>query len=125
MKWWKRLIFSVISLIYGFASLDYLYLSFGMMTGIRNISGKLDSRQGGPMQLVGVAMILVWFLLLAGYTYLIKSAAPKIDLIEKDARTGEQKVHKKWFDMIFQYALIITGAALRWIYLFVIYFPRQ
>ena len=33
MKLWKRIMFSVVSIIWGFASLDYLYYAFRLMTG--------------------------------------------------------------------------------------------
>ena len=36
MKWWRRLIFSIISLVLGYISLDYLYSAFTKLT---NASG--------------------------------------------------------------------------------------
>ena len=33
MKQWKRILFSVISLVWGFVSLDYLIYAFEMLTG--------------------------------------------------------------------------------------------
>lgn len=122
MKWWKRLIFSIISLIWGFVSLDYLYLAFSLLTNLNQNNTYYNLEGKGVMQIVGAVMFLVWFLLLAGYTILIKNAAIKIDLIEENAKTGEKRVKMKWFDIILQYALIITGAGLRWVYLFCIIF---
>ncbi len=37
MRWWKKLIFSVISLIWGYVSLDYLYYAFSKLTDAKGI----------------------------------------------------------------------------------------
>ncbi|MDY5182038.1 hypothetical protein, partial [Butyribacter sp.] len=58
------------------------------------------------------------------YIWLIKRSSPKIDLIEEDAKTGEQRVKRKWFDVILQIVIIVTGMALRWAYLMFIYLPK-
>lgn len=125
MKWWKRLIFSVISLFFGFISLDFLYMAFGMMTGSGRYQVVNQTQKQVLIQLLGAVFFLIWLLILAGYTALIKNAGQSIDWVEEDTRTGERKVRKKWFDMVLQYALMITGVALRWMYLFLIYFPGQ
>ena len=41
-----------------------------------------------------------------------------------DGKTGEQKVKKKWFDIILQIVIIITGMIIRWAYLMFIYLPK-
>lgn len=38
MRWWKKLIFSVISLIWGYVSLDYLYYAFSKLTDAKGLS---------------------------------------------------------------------------------------
>lgn len=123
MKWWQRIFFSAASLIWGFISLDYLYLAFGLLTNSRPNSSYHSSQQEILMQLAGAVLFLVWFLLMAVYTRFLRSVSLKIDYIEKDSRTGEQKVKRKWFDIILQYAVMLTGAVLRWGYLNLFLFP--
>lgn len=117
MKWWQRIFFSAASLIGGFISLDYLYFAFGLLTNSRPNSSYHSSQQGILIQLAGAALFLVWFLLMAVYTRFLRSVSLKIDYMEKDSRTGKQKVKRKWFDLILQYAFMLTGAVLRWGYL--------
>lgn len=76
------------------------------------------------MRLEGISLFLIWFLLMAIYTLFLRSISPKIDLIEEDSKTGEKKVRRKWFDVILQYAFVVSGLMLRWGYLCVIYFPQ-
>lgn len=35
MRWWKRLILTVVSLAWGYISTDYLYIALGYLTGTR------------------------------------------------------------------------------------------
>ena len=123
MNWWKRLIFSIISLIWGFISLDYLYLAFGLLTGSRTNASGFHARQEILIRLEGIGLFLVWFLIMAVFTLFLRSISPGIDLIEEDYKTGEKKVRRKWFDIILQYAFVLSGLLLRWAYLCLIYFP--
>lgn len=125
MSWWKRVLFSVASLVWGFISLDYLYLAFSLLTNTRANANYNSTQQEMLMQLAGAGLFLIWFLLMAAYTKFLRSISLKIDMIEEDHKTGEQKVRRKWFDIVFQYAFIITGALLRWGYLSLIYFPNR
>lgn len=124
MNWWKRLVFSIISLIWGFISLDYLYLAFGLLIGDRTGTGSFHVRQEFLMKLEGIGLFLIWFLIMAVYTLFLRSISPQIDLIEEDYNTGERKIKRKWFDVILQYMFVISGLLLRWAYLCLIYFPK-
>lgn len=123
MRWWKRLIFSVVSLIWGFISLDYLYMAFGLLTNSRLENSQAGWEKRLLLQGAGLLLLLVWFLLMLLYTRLIRMASPRIDLIEKDEKTGKERIRRKWFDILFQYALVLTGILGRWIYLMVYYLP--
>lgn len=124
MKWWKRLIFSIVSLGLGYISLDYLYSAFTKLTNASGSAAAYSPKGDGLYQLLGAVMFLGYFVVLGFYIWIIKRSSPKIDLIEEDAKTGEQKVKRKWFDIIIQIAIIITGMVLRWAYLMFIYLPR-
>lgn len=124
MNWWKRLIFSILSLIWGFISLDYLYLAFGLLIGDRADASSFHVKQELLMRLGGAGLFLIWFLLMAVYTLFLRSISPKIDLVEEDSKTGETKIKRKWFDVILQYAFVVSGLIIRWGYLCLIYFPK-
>ncbi len=124
MKWWKRLIFSIISLILGYISLDYLYSAFTKLTNASGSAAAYSPKGDGVSQLLGAVMFLGYFVVLGFYIWLIRRSSPKIDLIEEDAKTGEQRVKRKWFDIILQIVIIITGMVLRWAYLIFIYLPK-
>ena len=72
MKLWKRIMFSVVSIIWGFASLDYLYYAFRLMTGKPRSDGSYDLPRDGAAQLAGVALFLLWFLVVWMYFRLIR-----------------------------------------------------
>lgn len=124
MKWWKRIIFSVISLVWGFCSLDYLYYAFQLMTNKKNQTGEYHPKEDGVMQLLGIILLLLWFVILSFYYYLIRKSSNQIDLVEADEKTGKEKVKRKWFDTALQIAFLLTGLLLRWGYLIFIYFPN-
>lgn len=124
MKWWKRLIFSIISLVLGYISLDYLYYAFTKLTNASGSAAAYSPKGDGLSQLLGAVMFLGYFVVVGFYIWLIKRSSPKIDLIEEDAKTGEQKVKRKWFDIILQIVVIITGMVVRWAYLMFIYLPK-
>ncbi len=124
MKWWKRLIFSIISLVLGYISLDYLYSAFTKLTNASGSAAAYSPKGDGLSQLLGAVMFLGYFVVVGFYIWLIKRSSPKIDLIEEDAKTGEQKVKRRWFDIILQIVVIITGMVVRWAYLMFIYLPK-
>ena len=116
MKLWKRIMFSVVSIIWGFASLDYLYYAFRLMTG--------KTRSDGAAQLAGVALFLLWFLVVWMYFRLIRRNTVQISMIEENPTTGRQRVRHKWFDTLLQIVMIVTGTLLRWSYVVVFVFNR-
>lgn len=124
MKWWKRVIFSVISILWGYISLDYLFYAFQLLANKRNGTGVYHPKEDGPMQLLGFGMFLLWFMIGVFYIYFIRRSSNKIDLIESDRKTGKEKVKRKWFDTAMQIAFLLTGMLLRWGYLLFIYFPK-
>lgn len=125
MKTWQRVIFSMVSVLFGFVSLDYLYMAFGLLTNQRESINYNGPQQEVFVRLMGAVLFLIWFIILAAYAIYLRHISQKIDLVEEDVKTGQQKVKRKWFDIIFQYALIFTGAIIRWGYLNIFYFPNQ
>lgn len=125
MRRWKRIMFSVISLIWGYVSLDYLYYAYRLLAGIESNAATYRLRIDGAKQLVGMGMFLLWFVILAAYSWLIRKSSVQIDLLEKDEKTGEPRIRRKWFDLILQGGMVLTGAILRWCYLIYIYFPGR
>lgn len=125
MKWWKRSIFSIISVVLGYCSLDYLFYAFQLLANKRNQSGVYHPGEDGVMQLVGAGLFFLWFIVITFYFYIIQKSSNQIDLIEADNKTGKEKVRRKWFDAVFQFALLLTGMLLRWAYLVLIYFPNN
>ena len=73
MKWWKRLILSITSLVWGYISMDYLYFAMGNLTGTRMHQQAGGASQTFLWQLAGFGMFLLWLLILTAYT-VIKSA---------------------------------------------------
>ena len=125
MKWWKRLILSIISLVWGYISMDYLYIALGNLTGTRIHQHAGETTETFLWQLAGFGMFLLWLLILAAYTALIRFLSPKIDLVEVDEKEKNPKVKRKVFDIIFQYGIIVTGILIRWAYLCLIYLPNR
>ena len=95
MKLWKRIMFSVVSIIWGFASLDYLYYAFRLMTGKTRSDGSYDLPRDGAAQLAGVALFLLWFLVVWMYFRLIRRNTVQISMIEENPTTGRQRVRHK------------------------------
>ena len=125
MKWWKRLLWSVISLIWGYVSVDYLYIALGNLTGNR-VHGTGNGISGTLLwQLAGFGSFIIWLLVLAAYTRLIRFLSPKVDMIEVDKQEKNPKMKRKFFDIILQYGLIVTGMMIRWAYLCLIYLPGR
>lgn len=123
MRWWKRLLFSIISLIWGFVSLDYLYYAFSKLTNARGRPEYYKPEDDGLLQLLGFGMFVLWFFITALYFWLVRKSSVQIDMVEEDFRTGKKTVKKKWADIILQAAFIITGIILRWAYIVYIYLP--
>lgn len=124
MHWWKRLIFSIISLLWGYVSLDYLYYAFSKLVIAKGKPGYYTPENDGLFQLLGFGMFLLWFFITAGYLFIIKKSSAHIDLIEENYKTGKQTFKKKWTDIALQISFIITGIILRWGYVVYIYLPR-
>ena len=83
MKWWKRLIFSVISLVLGYISLDYLYSAFTKLINASGSAAAYSPKGDGLSQLLGAVMFLGYFVVVGFYIWIIKRSSPKIDLIEE------------------------------------------
>lgn len=125
MKRWKRILFSIFSLIWGFVSLDYLYYAYRLLTSAERTAETYQPEADVPRQLLGMGMFLLWFVILLVYGWLIQRASIQIDLLEQDQRTGEPKIRRKWFDLLLQGGLVLTGGILRWCYLVFILFPGR
>lgn len=123
MKIGKRILFSACSLIWGFVSLDYLYYAFRLLTGDGRTGAEYVPQKDGLLQIVGAVLFLLWFLIMAFYFWLIRRNTVQIDLIEKDSGTGEDRVKRKWFDVLLQGGILLTGAFLRWCYVLFILVP--
>lgn len=116
--------FSVISVLWGYVSLDYLFYAFQLLANTKNAEKVYHPEKDGLMQLLGAGLFLLWFVIIAFYIYLIRKASNQIDLVEANQKTGKEKVKRRWFDVMFQVALLLTGLLLRWCYLIFIYFPK-
>jgi len=122
MKWWKRGIFSLISIAGGFFSLDYMVLGFGLLT---DQEGQMRAGDipGLAWQVVGAGMFLLYAAALAGYVYLIRKNASFLP-----AYQGEER-KKRWkgprMEMLLQFCILATGLVLRFAYLLYIYIPGQ
>lgn len=125
MRWWKRLICSVVSLVWGFVSLDYLYLTLCLMSNHQEQVAWPFVQKPGISQLVGFGLFLLWLFVSMVFVAVIRYLSPRIDLIQKDAKTGEKRWKHRWFDMYLQGALFITGMILRMAYLMLFYFPSH
>lgn len=125
MKRWKRILFSAISLTWGYVSLDYLYYAYRLLARTDRHANTYRLETDGPWQILGVGMFLLWFIILAAYHWLIRKSSFQIDLVEQDEQTGESRIRRKWFDLLLQYGMILTGAILRWCYLVFILFPGR
>lgn len=121
MKWWKRVFFSLLSLIGGFFSLDYQVFAFGLLT---KKEGRMpEGLSWVPWQLVGAGMFLLYGVVLAGYFYLVWRNASFLPTYE-----GEEK-KKNWkgprMELLLQSCFLFTGLLLRFGYLLCIYLPNQ
>lgn len=125
MKRWKRILFSAISLAWGYISLDYLYFAYRLLARADRRANTYRLETDGPWQILGVGMFLLWFIILAGYYWLIRKSSFQIDFVEQDEQSGEPRIHRKWFDLLLQCGMILTGAILRWCYLIFILFPGR
>lgn len=123
MKKGKRIFFSICSLIWGFVSFDYLYYAFRLLTGNSRMGAEYEPQKDGLLQLVGAVLFLLWFLILVFYIWLIRRNTVQIDLIETNSVTGEDRVKRKWFDVLLQGGFLLTGAFLRWCYVLFILVP--
>lgn len=122
MVWWKRGVFSVISLAGGFFSLDYQVLAFELLTGKEGFGGA-EGMPGAFLQIAGAGMFLAFAAALAGYFYLIRKNASFLPMVQ-----GEEE-KKKWkgprLEMLLQLCFLATGLVARFGYLLHIYLPKQ
>lgn len=125
MKRWKRILFSAISLIWGYVSLDYLYYAYRLLAVADHQRGAYISGTDVCKQVAGVGLFLLWFVILAAYGWAIRKSSFQIDIVEQDDRSGEPRVHRKWFDLLLQGGMILTGVILRWCYLVYVLFPGR
>ncbi len=125
MKWWKRILFAVISLVWGYVSLDYLYLALCLISDRQDSIAIAWIKKEGLMQLIGFILFVLWLIMMVVYTRLLMHHSPQINLIETDEKTGDEKVKHKYFDIIMQYAFVLTGIFCRWAYLLLFYFPNR
>ena len=120
MKWWKRGLFSLISLITGFFSLDYLIFSYRLLAHNTEAAGYAASL---PYQAAGAALFLIYAVVLAGYLLLIR----KNSYVLPTRRNGDKK--KNWkgprIELLLQICILITGLLLRLGFLLYIYLPSQ
>ncbi len=122
MSWWKRGVFSAISLVCGFFSLDCLVFAFGLLSG-RDGLGGVERMSGVLGQFAGAGLFLLFAAALAGYFYLIRKNASFLPMYQ-----GEEE-KKRWkgprLEMLLQLCFLVTGLIARFGYLLFIYLPRQ
>lgn len=123
LKWWKRLIFTVISLVLGFCSLDYLYYAYKRLTYVSKGTAEGIGKDSLSW-LIGIGMFFLWFFIVGLYFFIVRHFSMKVSIIEEDVATGKQHVRHKWGDIILQAACILTGLILRWAYVLYILIPK-
>lgn len=121
MAWWKRGIFSAISLVIGFFSLDCQVLAFKLLTGKEGFGGA-EGLPGILRQIAGGGIFLAFAAVLAGYFYLIRKNASFLPMVH-----GEEQ--KRWkgprLEMLLQFCFLVTGLVARLGYLLYIYLPQK
>ncbi len=122
MKWWKRGVFSAISLVGGFFSLDCQTLAFGLLTG-KGWLGGADGMPGALGQIAGAGMFLAFAAALGGCFYLIRKNASFLPMVQ-----GEEE-RKRWkgprMELLLQFCFLVTGLVARFGYLLYIYLPQK
>lgn len=122
MVWWKRGIFSLISLVVGFFSLDYLILAFRLLTDQEGRRGAEDI-SGLVWQILGAGMFLLYAAALAGYFYLVRKNASFLPTYRGEERKSRWKGPR--LEISLQFCVLVTGLMLRFGYLLCIYLPGQ
>lgn len=122
MKWWKRGLFALISLVGGFFSLDYLLFAFGMLTG-KEDWGPQDGVLGVLCQIGGGGLFFLYAAVLVGYFLLIRKHAAALPTYR------EGKENRRWagprLELALQFCIFFTGQVLRFAYLLFIYLPDR
>ena len=113
----------MISLVFGFGSLDYLYYAFKRLTFVSRGTAA-GIKQDSLSWLIGIGMFLLWFFIVGFYFFIVKHFSMKVSIIEEDPKTGKQHVRHKWVDIILQAACILTGLILRWAYVLYVLIPK-
>ena len=115
MKQWKRILFSVISLVWGFVSLDYLIYAFEMLTGSRRSNVAYSPKADGIYQLLGFGMFFALVYHTCILFYLIRKASIQIDLVE-EKRWKRNCTSQRSLTGSYR-AVFFTGILIRWCYL--------
>ena len=123
MVWWKRLIFGIVSMLFGWFSLDYLIYAFRLLTDADNKTGSYSADGDGLKQRIGAVMFIGYFLLCTLYGYLIKRVTGEFPIPIQDEDTGKHKVKNKWLELFLQAVIMLTAGVLRFSYILFLYLP--
>ncbi len=121
MTWWKRMLFSIISITGGWFSLDILFFA---LSRIRNFGE--GGRTGGKVSdlFSGAALLIAFLIVFTIYFWLLKSLSGNLNIIEYGEKEEKPKVKSKWFDVFLQGGIFATGFFLHFMYLLLFYFPN-
>ena len=121
MTWWKRVLFSIISITGGWFSLDVLFTAFQYIRkfGVRG-------KNGGQLTelLTGAGLMIALLLLLTCYLVFLRRISGNLNIVEYDSNEEKPRVKSKWFDILLQSGILATGFFLHFMYLLVFYFPN-
>ena len=98
--------------------------AFRLLTGSRMENASYSPKTEGVYQLLGFGMFLLWFFIIAFYFYFIRKSSIQIDFIKKNKKDGRETIQKKWFDILLQIGIILSGMLVRWGYLIYVYLPK-
>ena len=120
MNLWQRVAFSVFSLFLGWFAFDFVLMAIRYM---REFTGNGEGEMYVRF-LKGCGILILFFLCLALYFYVLRKLSGNLNIVEYEKAEEKPKLKSKWFDIILQGGLFLTGFFLKFFFLMVFYFPR-
>lgn len=120
MKLWQRLVFSILSLIFGWFAFDFVLLALRYMR-------ELSESGEGEMYfrfLKGCGILIVFFIVLSLYFLILRRISGDLNIVEYEKAEEKPKFKSKWFDIILQGGFLATGFFLKFFFIMVFYLPR-
>ena len=120
MSFWQRIGFSVLSLIFGWFSFDFVLLA------LRDIRMIRENQKEGVLShfFLGCGILILFFLLLAVYFWILRRMSGNLNIVEYEKADDKPKFKSKWFDIILQGGILVTGFLLRFLFIMLFYLPK-